>query len=832
LTPPAEHHPVAQKTVPPAKVTAPTKTTPPQEEDHTVRNVAIGAAALTTAGLLLWRRQDVGEFLEKTFGFLKREVDGPTPPLASVDEAVKQVTTPRPAAAARHSGGGGGGSGGGNSFSNLEAPAAPAGAGDVNLGLQRANAEPIPLKGNVNLQLVNSDKPFESMTIQKEFVPSIKSDATETLHVSGEELPDPLSQHIDLDSPKPVAPARNAGAGTVAPVAPVQAPPTASATPAPALATTAGAGDVNLGFQRANAEPIPLNGDVILQNQEPFRPNSIPTLQVSGQELPDTLSRNINLDSPATTAKPSAPTASASAAPKPPATPAPTPTTSAGTQASAGTPTASGAGAGNAGAEAPTGPPASTTPASLPASPVAPRVKTPVPARPETVGLLPKPIAGLLSPGKSAQALPQDASRASARVAKVLQAGEPYRAIKVAVSALQRNPKLDKEPLLKQINDILITLSSGEGKLDKLIPNDLRGANKIGFYETLVQAIATKNNHTNLRFILLEDLADLYKSTNPDRAIALLQERLALVNSPNTQVRNVLEKLAGLHVAKKEYSKAIKVSEQMEAEVVRVIQSIEQATNSSLDPLIHNHRLSSDLTSIRTSIVTLAKSQYDQASQTGNKKECVKAYKAVRSLLKRDSANEDALFALAEFGKKHNNSRIEQRYAQKYLDAQPDYSDKVVQARQAIKEATTSATPAPAPAPTSATPAPASATPARQAPTVGAGTAPVAQAGAGAGAQAPAGRGGDLVQRVTPQVIPSAEPIPFNLKDAGRTNVESLTDLSQGEAGRIGSRGSTATEHKKRKGLRLLLHDLRVQVVALLTGDDDKLLNSLGEFDE
>jgi hypothetical protein len=323
---------------------------------------------------------------------------------------------------------------------------------------------------------------------------------------------------------------------------------------------------------------------------------------------------------------------------------------------------------------------------SMPAS----RVKTPAPARPATVGLLPKPkpIAGLLPPGKPAPALPQDASRASARVTKVLEAGDPYRAIKVAVSALQRNPNLDEEPLLKQINAILITLSSGEGKLDngvkldKLIPNDLRGANKIGFYETLVQAIATNNQHTNLQGRLLEELADLYKSTNPDKAIALVKERLALVNSPNTQVRNVLEKLAGLHVAKKEYSEAIKVYEQMEAEVVRVIQFIEQGTNRSLDPLVDHHGLSSDLTSIRTSIVTLAQRQYDQASQTGNKKECVKAYKAVRSLLKRDSANEDALFALAEFGKKLNNSRIEKRYAKKFLDTKPDYSNKVDQARK------------------------------------------------------------------------------------------------------------------------------------------------------
>ena len=290
-------------------------------------------------------------------------------------------------------------------------------------------------------------------------------------------------------------------------------------------------------------------------------------------------------------------------------------------------------------------------------------------------------------PGKSAQALPQDASRASARVAKVLEAGEPYRAIEVAVSALQRNPKLDKEPLLKQINDILITLSSGEGKLDnevrldKLIPNDLRGANKIGFYETLVQAIATNNQHTNLQGRLLEDLADLYKSTKPDRAIALLQERLALVDISNTQVRNVLEKLAGIHVAKQEYSKAIKLYEQMEDEVVRVIQFIEQGTNSPFNPITDNHRLSSDLTSIRTSIVTLAKQQYDQASQTGNKKECVKAYKAVRSLLKRDSANEDALFALAELGNKHKNSRIEKRYAQKFLNTNPNYSNQVFQAR-------------------------------------------------------------------------------------------------------------------------------------------------------
>jgi hypothetical protein len=68
--PPAQHLPVAQKIVPPAKAIAPAQPAT-KEEDHTVRNVAIGAAALTTAGLLLWKRQDVGEFLGKTFGGFK-----------------------------------------------------------------------------------------------------------------------------------------------------------------------------------------------------------------------------------------------------------------------------------------------------------------------------------------------------------------------------------------------------------------------------------------------------------------------------------------------------------------------------------------------------------------------------------------------------------------------------------------------------------------------------------------------------------------------------------------------------------------------------------------
>jgi tetratricopeptide (TPR) repeat protein len=544
--------------------------------------------------------------------------------------------------------------------------------------------------------------------------------------------------------------------------------------------------------------------------------------------------------------------------------------------------------------------------------------------------------------GKSAQALPQDALRASARVAKVLEAGEPYRAIKVAVSALQRNPQLDKGPLLNQINDILITLKV---KLDKLIPNDLRGANKIGFYETLVQAIATKNNHTNLRFILLEDLADLYKSTNPDKAIALLQERLALVNSPNTQVRNVLEKLAGLHVAKKEYSKAIQVSKQMEAEVVRVIQSIEQATSRPFDPLIHNHRLSSDLRSIRTSIVTLAQRQHEAQNSTD-------AIQTLLELLSRDPENPNALLQLAQIGKDLNRQKLTQDSVQRYLKTQPN-CEKRIEAEALLRHFNSpSAKPTP---PTSAGAVrPASAAPA---PTAGAGTAPVAQAPArsssaparpasagagtatpqapasatttpaakpsasgsgnagagdagapaptappaskinpdrleearnpwhwgssgwamgrnqeylsrvegfrrfvrrvkgkvkslagaeapapassvkasaqaGAGAQAPAGRVVEGVQAVTPQVIPSADPIPSNLQDAGQTNVASLKDLSQGEDALIDSRGSTATEHKKRKGLRLLLHDLRVRVVALLTGDDDKLLSSLGEFDE
>jgi hypothetical protein len=131
--PPAQHLPVAQKIVPAAKAIAPAQPAT-KEEDHTVRNVAIGAAALTTVGLLLWKHKDVGEFLGKTFSFLKREGDelasNPARELEldNVTKPVAEVAQQPPPAPRPRGGGGGSGSGGGggNSFSNLEAPAGPA----------------------------------------------------------------------------------------------------------------------------------------------------------------------------------------------------------------------------------------------------------------------------------------------------------------------------------------------------------------------------------------------------------------------------------------------------------------------------------------------------------------------------------------------------------------------------------------------------------------------------------------------------------------------------------------------------------------------------------
>ena len=721
LVPPATP-PVATSPEHSAKAIAPTKTTP-AAEDHTGRNVALGVTALATAGLLLLKRQDVGEFLGKTFGFLRREgeelASNPANTLNNATKSLEEVVQPKHPAPRSSRGGGGG------TYTPPSRPATPP---------PTASAPPASAPAGAPAPAGDAVAPASA--------PAPAGDA-----VAPASAPAPAQR---LLAPAPDA---TAGAGTASPPAPTtasrveipapdastagapatSAPPTTPQLPASRVIGYLPAGPVDA---PTGALPAPAGVDnyALLDpnfGREPYASYDLPSwfpsrTQTATQPAPAPPPRQAAGAAPSFEAllpieKNFSMVTASDHNVEPlfvlsdgPSLPFPisknTPPPVRGIFDTSSAPALGEVGAGEVRLPSFFGLPhkVDLTPkpmdpelarylkrtsqgelsvpevVDVPTSVPTPPTPTPAPARPETVGLLPKPkpIAGLLPPpGKSAQALPQDASRASARVAKVLEAGEPYRAIKVAVSALQRNPNLNKEPLRKQINDILITLSSNGVKLDKLIPNDLREADKIGFYETLVQAIATNNQHTNLQGRLLEDLADLYKSTNPDRAIALVKERLALVNSPNTQVRNVLEKLAGLHVAKKEYSKAIKVYEQMEAEVVRVIQSIEKATNRPFDPLVDHHGLSSDLTSIRTSIVSLAKRQYDQASQTGNKKECVKAYKAVRSLLKRNSANEDALFALAELGNKHKNSRIEKRYAQKFLDTNPNYSDQVVQAR-------------------------------------------------------------------------------------------------------------------------------------------------------